>query len=200
MVRARRYEFRGIQSMEMCFSLYGLIEFQDNPSSNEIVAKELMKEYVWAKVKITSHEFYAERCKHKPIPANLYDSMRHYACMNIISRWNITHILGVTLNIYCHVNKSVNDLKYVRSMILAFVEHGPRYYYDIEYDRFCNWKPIRMVQTQRIFAAIGLFTDFLSIMAIFRLLALQIFTFHRTFGYNIHIRWCSYDSLSPNRI
>lgn len=37
--------------MGMCFNLYGLIFDEDNRGSNEIVAKELMKEDVRAEIK-----------------------------------------------------------------------------------------------------------------------------------------------------
>lgn len=145
-------EFQDVHPMAMRFSLYGLVEFQDNRSACEIIATELSNKTVWAKVKIKSPEFYKKNGKYDAIPVILYDTLDRCTRLNLSAdimekmvfafkppkllkgRTNyvtITHISKVTGNIYCHVINSVNDLKYVNGMIEALVQNGNvRQYYD----------------------------------------------------------------------
>lgn len=145
------YEFRHTSPMAMRFCLYGFFEFRENRNACEIVAEELENKELWAKIKIKPKEFYKENGKYHPIPVILYDSMDKQSRVNISSivmnklvatfkppklsknhtnYVTVTHISKVTGNIYCHLNNSANDLKYVSSMIEALVENGIYRYYE----------------------------------------------------------------------
>lgn len=145
-------DFHDVHAMAMRFSLYGLVEFKDNRSACEIVTTELLNKTVWAKVKIKPRGFYKKNGKYDAIPVILYDSLDRHSRINLsadvmekmvlafkppkllIGRTNyvtITHISNVTGHIYCHVNISANDLKYVDGTLEAIVQNGKvRQYYD----------------------------------------------------------------------
>lgn len=145
------HEFRYAPPMAMRFCLYGLVEFKENRNVSAIVAQELENKELWAKIKVKPAQFYKENGQHRPIPVILYDTMDKYSRVNIsaiimnkmvatfkppilsknhTNYLTVTHISKVTGNIYCHINNSANDLKYVNAMIEALVETGIKRYYE----------------------------------------------------------------------
>lgn len=147
-------EYREMLPMAMQFSLYGLIVFKDDRNVNEIVVQELANKQLWARIKMKPKDFYKGKGKHQVIPIVLYDSLDKQSRVNISaliinkmvatfkppklskSQTNyvtITHISKTSGLIYCHINNSLNELKFVNLMIESLVEDGvDRCYVDIQ--------------------------------------------------------------------